>query len=95
MSAEHDVMTYARYRLTRVLARSLDQTEPAASAMADQLMQDDEFVSLLLDEMSPCAVRSIRREAIRADFTGRNHDEVMRKHKISRRTLYRCIESNG
>ncbi|TQE91142.1 MAG: DNA-binding protein, partial [Spiribacter salinus] len=41
----------------------------------------------------PCKDRAARDAAIRAEFTGRNHDEVCRRHGISRRTLYRIIGS--
>jgi len=95
LSAEHDVMTYVRYQLTRVLARSLGQPEHAASAMAESLMQDDEFVALMLDEQNTSTVRAIRRDAILADFNGRNHAEVMAKHKISRATLFRVTGRRG
>jgi len=39
----------------------------------------------------PARDRAARDAAIRAEFDGRNHDAVCRRHGISRATLYRVI----
>ena len=41
--------------------------------------------------LSPDELRRRRDSAVLADFNGRNRDEVMRKHHISRRLFYAII----
>lgn len=39
----------------------------------------------------PAEDKQARNEQIRADFNGRNRDEVMRKHRISKSQLYEIV----
>lgn len=91
MTAEHDRMVYTRYALTRVIIRSLGQSETDAARMASQMMDDGDFLDMLLCEITPRDIQRYRRGAVLADFNGRNHKDVCRKHGISRQTLYRHL----
>lgn len=74
-------------------------------ALRDQFGMSEKVAVLVLAEISAWSgngyknslcitsseVRELKVEAVLHDFNGRNHGEVMRKHGLSQRTLYRII----
>jgi Mor family transcriptional regulator len=60
---------------------------PIAEAVLDALR--DEFAGRAL--YIPARSKAARNAAVLAEFNGRNHAEVCKKHDISRRTLYELI----
>ena len=79
-----------RNTLVRIIRRALGLPETIALPMADELARgmSEEMGGLYVTKRE---IRSSRDDAVRRDFTGRNHLDVMRKHRISKRTLYRII----
>lgn len=89
---EKDAALNFRNTLIRVIRASLGLSESVAMPMADELAKglSSELGGIYITKRE---IRSSRDELVRRDFTGRNHLEVMRKHGISKRTLYRIIGS--
>lgn len=87
---ETDAALNFRNTLIRIIRKSLGLPETVAMPMADELAKglSSEMGGLYITKRE---IRSTRDDAVRRDFTGRNHLEVMRKHSISKRTLYRII----
>lgn len=87
---EQDAALNFRNTLIRIIRRTLGLPETVAMPMADELAKglSSELGGLYITKRE---IRGSRDEAVRRDFNGRNHLEVMRKHTISKRTLYRII----
>lgn len=85
---DQDAAVNFRNTLIRIIRASLGLPETVAMPMADELAKGmcSELGGLYITKRE---IRSTRDEAVRRDFTGRNHREVCRKHDISRATLYR------
>lgn len=67
-----------------------DETKPVqehADRLANRLLPEI-AAGKYTTTTTPEQLRKLRDAHILADFTGRNHDEVLAKHKISRRLLY-------
>ena len=90
---EQDAAINFRNTLIRIIRASLGLPETVAMPMADELAKGlaNEMGGLYITKRE---IRSVRDEAVRRDFTGRNHKEICRRHGISRRTLYRIIGQN-
>lgn len=90
MSADHDAAVSFHYDLVRALREGAALPEyiatPIAEKVAASLCQRAGGLYIPKREM-----RAQRDDAVRQSFTGRNHDEVMRRHAISRATLYRIL----
>lgn len=90
MSEEHDAVVAFRYHLVRRLRERLKVPEAEAAQVADD-------VSLMFATMrggffiTRREAARYRDAAVRRDFNGRNHAEVMRRYEISQTTLYRII----
>ena len=91
MSAEHDAAVSFRYELVRVIRESLGLPESIAVPMADHLANGMSRKCGGTYIPVSAIVREKRNEAILRDFTGANHAEVMRRHGVSRTTLYRIL----
>lgn len=87
---DQDAAVNFRNTLIRVIRKTLGLPEPVAVPMADELAKglSSELGGLYIAKRE---IRATRDDAIRRDFNGRNHGEVMRSHGISKRTLYRVI----
>lgn len=87
---EQDAAINFRNTLIRVIRKTLGLPEPVAVPMADELAKglSAEMGGLYITKRE---IRGTRDDAIRRDFNGRNHAEVMGRHGISKRTLYRVI----
>ena len=90
MSNEIDAAVTLRYDLTRAIRETLGLPESVAVPMADHLAigLSQRMGGLYIPKRD---LRTERDDAIRRDFTGANHREVMAKYRISRATLYRTI----
>ena len=90
MSTEIDAAISLRYDLTRAIRETLGLPENIAVPMADHLAigLTQRMGGLYIPKRD---LRTERDEAIRRDFNGANHREVMTKYRISRATLYRTI----
>lgn len=95
MSAGDDKAAAMRNEITSAIREATGLHERFANELSDEIL------SRLMTRWGgdrlhvPACDRAARDEAIRADFNGRNHDEVCRRHGISRRTLYRLIGERG
>lgn len=91
MSAEHDAAVSFRYELVRVIRESLGLPESIAVPMADHLASgmSRKWGGTYIPVSA--IVREARNAAILRDFTGANHTEVMRRHNVSRTSLYRIL----
>jgi hypothetical protein len=89
---DQDAAVNFRNTLIRIIRSSLGLPETVALPMADALAKGmcSELGGLYITKRE---IRGSRDEAVRRDFTGRNHRDVCRKHEISRATLYRIIGS--
>ena len=85
-----DAAVNFRNTLIRIIRSALGLPETVAVPIADELAKglSNEMGGLYITKRE---IRATRDDAVRRDFTGRNHREVCRKHDISRRTLYRII----
>jgi Mor family transcriptional regulator len=83
----HDAAANFRNDLVRIIRESLGLPESIATPMADELAKGlkRELGGLYIPARE---IRDARDAAVLRDFNGRNHDEVMRSHSISQRTLY-------
>lgn len=94
MSAAEDQARKARDIIARGIHRALGlhprlATEAAAVAY-EELREEYASDKLYFPNRDP-----FRQEKILADFTGDNHAEVCRKHRISQRTLERYLQVPG
>lgn len=89
-SIDLDAAVNFRNTLIRIIRSSLGLPETVAVPMAEELARglSNEMGGLYITKRE---IRVTRDDAVRRDFTGRNHREVCRQHDISRRTLYRII----
>lgn len=90
MSEEHDAAVAFRYDLVRALREGASLPEYIATPIAEKVASNlcKRVGGLYIPKRE---VREARDEAVRKDFSGRNHEEVMHKHQISRATLYRIL----
>lgn len=65
---------------------SADLAESITTVIRKCMSQNTVYFSKMTNDE-----RKERREKIKRDFTGTNYDEVCRKYKISKRTLYRAL----
>lgn len=88
---DRDAAVNFRNALIRIIRRALRLPEPQVVPMAEELARAfaAEMGGLYIPKREIVASRD---EAIRRDFNGRNHFEVMKKHGVSQRTLYRVIK---
>lgn len=85
-----DLDVSLRADLVRVIRESLGLPETVAVPMADELARG--LQQLMGGLYVPAReLRETRDAAVRREFNGRNHDDIMRRHDISRATLYRII----
>lgn len=91
MSAEDDKAAAVRTDITRAIREATGLHERFAGEISDEILHclqqrwggDRVYI--------PSRDRAARDAAIRAEFDGRNHIEICRRHAISRATLYRII----
>jgi Mor family transcriptional regulator len=85
-----DAAANFRDDLVRIIRASLGLPDSVAVPMADELAKamKKEMGGMYIPARE---IRDVRDAAVRRDFNGRNRDEVMRIHKITRRTFYRII----
>lgn len=90
LTLEKDAAVDFHNTLVRILRKSLGLPEKVAVPMADELAKEmkHELGGLYIPARD---IREVRDAAVRRDFTGCNHAEVMRMHNISQATLYRII----
>ena len=89
---ESDIIAQVRAEIREALAYfSLDSrlADDIAAASANRIKKLLCGKDLYIAKHSK-AERRQRREAIRAEFDGRNHDAVCRRYRISRSTLFRA-----
>lgn len=95
MSADDDKAAAVRTDITRAIREATGLHERFAVEISDGILHrlqqrwggDRIYI--------PSKDRAARDAAIRAAFDGRNHDEVCRRHGISRATLYRILGQRG
>lgn len=77
--------------LVRIIRETLGLPEKVAVPMADELARGlkGRMGGLYVPARE---IREAAEAAILRDFNGRNHAEVMRRHRISRATLYRILK---
>jgi Mor family transcriptional regulator len=91
MSLQQDQLTNLRARVVRIVREATGLHErlalPVAQSICEELARDSGGGELYV----PAPDRTARDAAIRRDFRVDNHAEVMRRHGVSRATLYRVI----
>lgn len=94
MSADHDAAVSLRYDIVRALRECLGLPENVATPMADHIARglSQRAGGIYIPKREIC--QADRDAAVRRDFNGRNRDQVMKSHGISRATFYRII-GNG
>lgn len=91
MSEERDAAVSLRYELVRAIRESLGLPESVAVPMAEHLASGMARRLGGTYITKRAVTRQERNAAVRREFRGNNHDEVMRRHGISRATLYRIL----
>lgn len=85
-----DLEVAFRSDLVRVIRESLGLPETVAVPMADEIARG--LQRMMGGLYVPAReLRETRDAAVRREFNGRNHADIMRRHDISRATLYRII----
>ncbi len=91
MSLDPDRHAGLRSRIMRIVrqATGLDEQMalPIAESICDELAQEMGAGG----PQEPATGRADRNAAIRREFHGDNHREVMRRYSISRSTMYRVV----
>lgn len=91
MNAEHDAAVTLRGDLVQAIRECLGLPENIAELMADNIARGLSRrvggIYIPKREIS----QEDRAAAVKREFNGRNRQEVMRRHKISRATFYRII----
>lgn len=92
MSAELDAAVTLRHDLVRIIRGCLGLPEKVAVPIADLLAQELCRTGMLKDwkQIPASESRQTRRSVIGREFNGRNVEELMRKHGVSRATVYRA-----
>lgn len=87
---ERDAAVHFRNDLVMVIRESLGLPEKVAVPMADELAKGlhKRLGGLYIPARE---IRETRDEAVRREFNGRNHAEVISAHNLSRATFYRII----
>ena len=90
ITLERDAAVNFHNDLVRIIRETLGLPEKIAVPMADELAKglQKQLGGLYIPARE---IRSVRDDAVRRDFNGRNHVEVMKEHSLSRRTFYRII----
>lgn len=90
ITLQHDAAINFRNDLVRIIRTSLGLPESVAVPMADELAKGmkKEMGGMYIPARE---IREARDAAVRRDFNGRNREEVMAAHNITRATFYRII----
>ncbi len=94
MTKRTDESISIQYLLTAALVGEAGFPEEQASKIALQVLTGFNKAGVGGERLYvPCTVvdRRARDSAIRAEFNGRNHDELARKWDISRASVYRIV----
>lgn len=93
MSVQQDHLADLRARIIRIVCRATGLHErlalPVAESICHELSRDMGGAEIYI----PSTDRRVRNAALRRDFRGNNHDDIMRRYGISRATLYRILGS--
>jgi Mor family transcriptional regulator len=94
ITLERDAAVNFRNDLVRIIRETLGLPEKIAVPMADELSKglQKRLGGLYIPARE---IRAVRDDAVRRDFNGRNHAEVISAHNISRATLYNILRRSG
>ena len=93
-SAE-DAIVGLQYELTAMMREATGLHEPIASLMAERLLQVLRRRFGGGDLYIPARDRAERDKAIRAEFNGRNLNDLCRRYEISRTRVYEIVGKNN